>query len=106
MLNTATLEQLKQDVGADLLVTLVNIFIKETDQALKSYEHSSPDEKQRISHSLKSSALSYGVDEVGLLSKQLEQLLKVQNTDEASVIYSQLLARWSENKQLLVNYVL
>jgi len=106
MLNTETLEQLKQDVGKDLMITLVNIFIKETDLALNSYSSSNPSEQQRISHSLKSSALSYGVDEVGLLSKQLEQLLKVDNIDEATSVFNVLTTTWTEHKKLLQNYIL
>lgn len=106
MLNTATLEQLKQDVGQDLLVTLVTIFIKETDQALDKFPSSVQSEQQRISHSLKSSALSYGVDEVGLLSKHLEQLIKDNNESEVCTVFNQLLHAWDANKALLHNYIL
>lgn len=100
-----TLEQLKQDVGQDLLVTLVTIFIKETDQALEKFPSSVHSEKQRISHSLKSSALSYGVDEVGQLSKHLEQLIKDENDSEAANVFNQLQSAWASNKTLLQNYL-
>jgi two-component system phosphorelay protein LuxU len=105
MLNTETLEQLKQDVGQDLLVTLVTIFIKETDQSLATFENSSIQEQQRISHSLKSSALSYGTDEVGIIAKQLELAIKEQQLDAAVALFHRLNSTWVAHKQLLLDYL-
>ncbi len=87
MFNKDTLKQLKSDVGSEALIQLFGIFEKESARLVQSLCNSSElmDESERLAHSLKSCAKSYGADELSDIAAQLELAAKENNeTDFAS----------------------
>lgn len=81
MFNKKIVEQLKDDVGAEILGQLMQVFADESAQLVDSIMSATElnDETVRLSHSLKSCAKSYGATELSELAQQLEALAMNKN---------------------------
>ncbi|CCQ12013.1 hypothetical protein PALB_29140 [Pseudoalteromonas luteoviolacea B = ATCC 29581] len=98
MLNLITLSQLKTDVGHDLHKTLLTLFIDETDNSINQLSAKDITTTKRISHSLKSSAASYGADGLAAVSKSLEQACKEEQLEAIPSLIENSVALWQALK--------
>ena len=84
-IDQATFNELKQMSGADFINELIDAFLDEAPTMIQNM-HIALDMKdvesfRRNAHSLKSNANTFGATELGVLSKELEQMAKENNLD-------------------------
>lgn len=89
-----TVLKLQNDVGEELSKQLMLIFINETKKLVQelevAYEQAQLDTVILISHSLKSSARTYGAETLGCLCAQIESEGKNNNTSALDLLFKQL----------------
>ncbi len=78
MFNSNTIQQLKDDVGVDVLAQLMQVFLTESTKLIEQLSAKSvqQDEIERLAHSLKSCARSYGADQLADIAADIENLAK------------------------------
>lgn len=80
VINKATFEELKQMSGEDFIDELIDAFLEDAPDMLKNMkvalEAKDVESFRRNAHSLKSNANTFGAIELGVLSKELEQMGK------------------------------
>lgn len=83
MFNKNTLQQLKNDVGEDVLSQLMQVFSAESTKLVQQLNEANNDvhQIQKLAHSLKSCARSYGADQVADIAAEIESLAKLNNID-------------------------
>lgn len=79
-IDTATLAQLKADLGEDFIAELVETYCSETPQLIEhlqeALEAQDSETFRRLAHSIKSSSASLGAMQLSELARQLEMLGK------------------------------
>jgi len=100
--------KLQNDVGEALAKDLMLVFINETkklvENLLLAHEQDQIDKIILFSHSLKSSARTYGAETLACLCEQIETAGKNENSVELNMLFKQL-AEISEKTLLLaINY--
>jgi len=78
MFNPNTIQQLKNDVGVDVLTQLMQVFMAESTKLVQQLSSNidRTDELERLAHSLKSCARSYGADQLANIAADIEILAK------------------------------
>ncbi len=76
MINTARIQELKDEVGEDDLFEVIELFCEEVEEVLDILDASSQNEFLAQLHFLKGSALNIGLDAVSELCKTEEVRLK------------------------------
>ena len=86
MFEQTIVQQLKVDVGDELSKSLMNVFINESTKIVEQLQSLPIDDQQVIllSHSLKSSAKTYGALILGNLCEQIEMSAKAGDSDALS----------------------
>ncbi|SFB89343.1 Hpt domain-containing protein [Pseudoalteromonas denitrificans] len=88
----AVVLKLQQDVGETLAKELMQVFIVETNklvtQLIKAQQQNNIDDVILISHSLKSSARTYGAEILADLCEKIE--LEGKNNNDLTLLFSQL----------------
>jgi HPt (histidine-containing phosphotransfer) domain-containing protein len=76
MINTARIQELKDEVGEDDLVEVIELFCEEVEDVLRALDSTPQDQMAAQLHFLKGSALNIGLDDVSELCEQQENRLK------------------------------
>ncbi|MBW8192291.1 Hpt domain-containing protein [Neiella marina] len=76
LINHQTLDNLKQQIGSEMLPVVIATFIKEGEQTLSELSSLSRDELKRCYHTLKSSAAAIGAEALAKQASQLDAALK------------------------------
>ena len=76
MINTARIQELKEEVGEDDLFEVIELFCDEVEDVLQSLESTPQNEMAAQLHFLKGSALNIGLDGVSELCRAEEVRLK------------------------------
>lgn len=103
MFDSKILNQLALDVGQEVLPQLMSVFKSEsTDITEQLLTHSSltPD-SERLSHSLKSCAKSYGAIQLSQVAEQIERAAQIDDVDAFLNHLTQLKQTHSETMQAL-----
>ena len=78
VIDATTFENLKQMVGADFIVELINTFLDDASQLLQQLDTAlktnDAETFKRAAHSLKSNAASFGANELSAWARTLEML--------------------------------
>lgn len=90
-LDIDTINRLEQELGKDLLLTLMKVFVEETISHIVLLKQALNDSQQseviRLTHSIKSGALTYGAARLANMSKFHEECAR---NNENSLISAQL----------------
>lgn len=77
LLDTIVIDRLEEELGEDLLLILFNVFAEETLKHFELLKHALVEENQseivRLTHSIKSGALTYGAVQLGDLAGRHEK---------------------------------
>lgn len=88
LLDSIVIERLEQELGEELLVTLFNVFAEETLKHLDLLKQALNAENQqeiiRLTHSIKSGALTYGAAQLAKLASKHEDLARLSQNDKIS----------------------
>ncbi|MFY8297398.1 Hpt domain-containing protein [Pseudoalteromonas sp. SS15] len=78
MFNPNTIQQLKDDVGVDVLAQLMQVFLTESTKLVEQLSANSVEQNEieRLAHSLKSCARSYGADQLADIAADIETTAK------------------------------
>ena len=85
MINTARIQELKDEVGEDDLVEVIALFCEEVEEVLQALDTTPQDQMPAQLHFLKGSALNIGLHAVSELCKQQETRLKSDPTALADI---------------------
>lgn len=90
MFNPNTIQQLKDDVGVDVLTQLMQVFLTESTKLVEQLTAKSVQqcEIERLAHSLKSCARSYGADQLADIAADIETAAK--SSPELAIIESKI----------------
>jgi len=76
-INSETIKRLADEVGEDTVSLLLNVFSDELEQYSKQLSSQpSVDQVGEISHAIKSSAASFGADDLALMAQECEYRVK------------------------------
>lgn len=76
-INAATIKRLAEEVGEDTVTLLLNVFSDELEQYLRQLsDQPSVSQVREISHAIKSSAASFGADELAEMAQECESRMK------------------------------
>ncbi|WP_419205893.1 Hpt domain-containing protein [Photobacterium leiognathi] len=76
-INSETIKRLADEVGEDTVSLLLSVFSDELEQYSKQLSnHPSVDQIGEISHAIKSSAASFGADDLALMAQECEYRVK------------------------------
>lgn len=107
MINQATFSQLQQDVGEQLAIQLLEVYLTESLELIKKLDIDSPQDVLEITaHSLKSSSRSYGALELAALCEKIEHQVKIGgvNAEVSTLItdvHAQSLVTFSHARELI-----
>lgn len=76
MINAARIQELRDEVGEDDLIEVIELFCEEVEEVLETLDSTAPDQMPAQLHFLKGSALNIGLDAVSDLCKSEELRLK------------------------------
>lgn len=86
LLDTIVIGRLEQELGEELLVTLFNVFVEETLKHLELLKQALAEENQeeiiRLTHSIKSGALTYGAAQLAELASKHEKWARGNHKDK------------------------
>lgn len=101
MFNPNTIQQLKDDVGVDVLSQLMQIFLTESTKLVEqlSAQCVPKTDIERLAHSLKSCARSYGADELADIAADIETQAK--NSPELTDLAHKVMLLNDVHKQTL-----
>ena len=85
MINTARIQELKNEVGEDDLIELIELFCEEVEDVLEALDATAPSDMMAQLHFLKGSALNIGLDAVSELCRTEETRLKTDPTALADI---------------------
>lgn len=100
MINTARIQELKDEVGEDDLVEVIELFCEEVEEVLRALDSTPLEQMSAQLHFLKGSALNIGLDAVSELCKQQEDQLKSDPTAPADI--STIRATYAASKEALL----
>lgn len=81
-INAETIKQLTEEVGEETVLLLLNVFSDELEQYLRQLsDQPSINQVGEISHAIKSSAASFGADDLAQMAQECESRVK-QGQDE------------------------
>ena len=76
-INAETIKRMADEVGHDTLLLLLNVFSDELEQFFQQLsDQPSLSQVREISHSIKSSAASFGADELAMMAQECEFRVK------------------------------
>jgi len=100
--------KLQNDVGEALVKELMLVFINETkklvENLLVAHEQDQIDKIILFSHSLKSSARTYGAETLACLCEKIEAAGKNKNSAELNILFKQLPEISEKTVLLAINY--
>ncbi len=85
MINTARIQELKDEVGEDDLIEVIELFCEEVEEVLDTLETTDPAQMPAQLHFLKGSALNIGLDAVSSLCMEQERHLKSDPNAKADI---------------------
>ena len=85
MINTARIQELKDEVGEDDLIEVIALFCEEVEEVLQSLDATEQSDIPAQLHFLKGSALNIGLDAVSELCRTEESRLKTDPTASADI---------------------
>ena len=85
MINAARIQELKDEVGEDDLIEVIELFCEEVEEVLDALESTDPAGMPAQLHFLKGSALNIGLDAVSDLCKEQELRLKANPAATADI---------------------
>jgi HPt (histidine-containing phosphotransfer) domain-containing protein len=108
MFKKETVLKLQNDVGEALAKDLMLVFINETkklvENLLLAHEQEQSDKIILFSHSLKSSARTYGAETLACLCEKIEAAGKNENPAELNILFKQLPEISDKTLLLAINY--
>jgi len=100
-----TLQQLADDIGSELLPELFNVFIEENSPQLASLKRDSDSwdlsQLQSLSHTLKSSAASYGGLRLAELATQLDLACKLSDKAAAQSLLPEFIDVYTQTLEVI-----
>ncbi|MCG7585981.1 Hpt domain-containing protein [Photobacterium sp. OFAV2-7] len=76
-INASTIKRLSEEVGQDTVTLLLNVFSDELEQYLRQLsDQPTISQVREISHAIKSSAASFGADELAEMAQECESRVK------------------------------
>ena len=85
MINAARIQELKDEVGEDDLIEVIELFCEEVEEVLDALETTEQSQIPAQLHFLKGSALNIGLDAVSDLCKEQELRLKADPAASADI---------------------
>lgn len=85
MINTARIQELKDEVGEDDLIEVIELFCEEVEGVLETLDSTAPSDMMAKLHFLKGSAMNIGLDAVSELCRTEESRLKADPTALADI---------------------
>ena len=85
MINAARIQELKDEVGEDDLIEVIELFCEEVEEVLETLESTEQAQMPAQLHFLKGSALNIGLDAVANLCKEQELRLKADPGAQADI---------------------
>jgi HPt (histidine-containing phosphotransfer) domain-containing protein len=72
MLNDARLATLREEVGAEVLLDVLELFFEEAESTLDNLDRAAPAERAELAHSLRGSAATLGFDGLAAMAAAIE----------------------------------
>ena len=85
MINRARIQELKEEVGEDDLIEVIELFCEEVEEVLKALDSTTQGEMPGQLHFLKGSAMNIGLDAVSELCKAEELRLRTDPNAPADI---------------------
>ena len=100
MINTARIQELKDEVGEDDLFEVIELFCEEVEEVLAELDTTPPQQMPALLHFLKGSALNIGLDAVSALCKAEE--LRLKDDQSATVAVDAIRETYAASKAALL----
>lgn len=100
MINTARIQELKEEVGEDDLAEVIELFCEEVEEVLNALDATAQDAMPGQLHFLKGSALNIGLDAVSELCKAEE--LRLNSDPSALADVNAIRATYAASKEALL----